>query len=592
MIRIARSILLAGAGGLLAGIAPVPPEGWRSETLAMLDPARQAASLCGGGARRGEVFRARMQLAAAALETSDLAGPEPLYEGLGPVRFPVTTDDPIARRYFDQGVALTYGFNHAAAIRAFKAAQALDPKCALCFWGEAFAYGPNINAPMDAASVAPALAAVRGAQKLASAASPLERALIEAIAVRYSADAEADRAPLDAAFADAMLAAAARFPDQDDLLTFAAEAAMDTSPWNYWTPEKTAKGRTADAIRLVETVLARNPGHPGAAHLYIHLMENGPDPKRAEAAADRLAAPTIPAAGHLVHMPAHIYMVLGRHADSIRLNVAAARADEEYLRRSGDKGLYRFGYYPHNVHFIVASAQLAGDARTAVREAQRLAAILDPGVAAQYAWIQPVHAAPYFAHAQVASPDEILALPEPDARLPFVAGMRHYARAVARARQRDWDGFDSELEALRKIKSTAEFRVMTAQGVPAPELLQLAEHVALGRRAYAMARWDEAAGHYREAAAIEAKLPYTEPAYWYYPVRQSLGAALLRAGRAEEARTAFMGALSQSPNNAWALYGLAAAERALGRRAEAAAAEAALKKAWLGDPRWLRLDRL
>ena len=345
-------------------------------------------------------------------------------------------------------------------------------------------------------------------------------------------------------------------------------------------------------MRLVETVLARSPDHPQAAHLYIHLMENGPNPERAEAAADRLNKPLAPALGHLVHMPAHIYYVRGRWQDSIRSNIAAAKADEAWIKMSGDKGLVRYGYYPHNVHFIVTSAQMAGEMPTAIREARKLEQLLDPDISARIAWIQAVNAAPYFAAAQFASPAEILAMKAPDARLPYPTAMRFYARAVARAQQGNRAEFEKELGRLRSIGTSGSLQPMIDQGVPAAELVNLAEKVALARWAQANRRYTDAIGLYREAAKIEQSIPYMEPPYWYYPVNQSLGAALFQAKRYQEARDAFATALAQSPNNGWVLYGLAASERALGRKDRARNAEVAFRRAWSGDQRWLRMERL
>lgn len=342
----------------------------------------------------------------------------------------------------------------------------------------------------------------------------------------------------------------------------------------------------------MHAVYARNPDHPQAAHLYIHLMENGPEPKRAEVAADRLAAPLAPTAGHLVHMPAHIYYRVGRWKDSMRVNIDAARADEQWINRTGDKGLVRYGYYPHNVHFIVTSAQMAGDMPTAMRESTKLAKLLDPTISAQIAWIQAVNSAPYFTAAQFGSPAQILAMKAPDARLPYPTAMRHYARAIAYVQQRNRAGFERELSALRAIRDGGALKPMIDQGVPAAELLSLAESVARGRWAYARGNYKEAVRQYHQAAELEAKVPYMEPPYWYYPVNQSLGAALYRMGRHDEAREAFIKALAQLPNDGWALYGLAATERAQGRKLQAAAADEALKRAWAGDPRWLRMDRL
>jgi tetratricopeptide (TPR) repeat protein len=327
----------------------------------------------------------------------------------------------------------------------------------------------------------------------------------------------------------------------------AAEAAMNTRPWDYWEPDgRTAKPRITQAIRLVETVLARSPGHPQAQHLQIHLLEASADPRRAEAAAERLEAARIDSAGHLVHMPGHIYYVLGRFADSIRANVAAVRADEAYLATAGPNPVYRYGYYPHNVHFLLTSAQMAGDMPTVVAESARLQRIVSPEVSAQLAWLQAVTAAPYSAYAQFGTPEQILALGEADPRLPFVGAMRHYARAVAFARQQRRAEFDAEIAALNAVRTGPALQPMVDQGGPGRDLLDIAEKVARGRWAYAAGRFDEAASHYRAAAAVEARLP----------------------------------------------YGLAETENALGHRPEAAAALSALNRAWLGDQAWLRMDRL
>ncbi|MGH6705997.1 MAG: tetratricopeptide repeat protein, partial [Sphingomicrobium sp.] len=516
-----------------------------------------------------------------------------LYDGLGKVHFPISTKSPEAQRYFDQGLGFAYGFNHAAAIASFREAQRLDPACAMCWWGEALAHGPNINAPLTPDANLLALKTIAKAQELSANVTPAERAVIMALAKRYSPDPNAVRAELDGAYADAMLTVARFYPANDDISLLAAEAAMDTLPWDYWEADRqTSKPRLAEAIRLVEAVMARNAGHPQAPHLYIHLMENGPDPKRAEIAADRLAAPLAGDAGHMVHMPAHIYYRLGRWKDSIRANIAAARKDEDYIKEADDKGFVRYGYYPHNVHFIVTSAQMGGDLPTAIREARRLGGIVDAQTATQIAWIQAIHAAPYFAAVQFAPAADVLAMTEPDPRLAYVQGARHYARAVAYAQQHNQRGFDAEMAALNRVRQSAALKPMADQGMPAPDLLALAEHVARGKLASTRGRHLQAADHFRAALAIEDRISYMEPPWWYFPVNQSLGAALYRAGRYQEAQQAFTAALAKFPNNGWALYGLAASERALGRRAHAAAAQAALNRAWMGDPKWLRMERI
>jgi tetratricopeptide (TPR) repeat protein len=589
---ILHSLVLVPLLGTLAASQPgaaVPS----SRVLDALDPVRLAQRTCGGANRKGELFRTLAAAAAATGPASKALGAMPLYPDLDQGRLVPTTGNELALRYFRQGLTLTYSFNHAGAVRSFREAQRQDPACALCFWGEALALGPNINAAMDDRDLASALAALDRAKALASAAGPLDQGLIAALAQRYARDPGADRATLDGAYADAMTALAARFPASDEAAVLAAEAVMDTTPWNYWMPDKvTPVGRSMAAVRLLETVMARNPGHAQASHLYVHMMENSRDPRLAEAAADRLAAAGLSNAGHLIHMPAHIYINIGRQADSMKVNLAAARADEAFIRESNDQSLFRYGYYPHNIHFIVMSAQFSGDMATAIREARRLRGVLDPATSQKIAWIQVIDAAPFMAAAQFAGADTVLAMAEPDARLPYARAIRHYARALARAQQRNDAAFETEIAAMNGYKPGEGLAAMIAQGVPAPDLLQMAEHIARGRRHFLRGEFAAAVEDYSKAREIEATIPYQEPPYWYFPVRQSLGAALLAAGRAEEASQAFRGALIQAPDNAWALYGLARSEARLGHRLEAAAAERAFHRAWRGDPRWLRLDRL
>ncbi len=589
MNSVVKAVTLAGMGLTLTSFSI--ESRFPAAALAALDPGRIAQTLCGARAA-GSALVSELLIASAVAAPASDAAPIPLYADLTHSRFPLTTTSAEARRYFSQGLLLAYGFNHAGAVRSFREAQRLDPGCALCWWGEAVALGPNINAPMEERDRTAALDAMDRAMALRDRASPMERALIEAAALRYARDPAADRAALDAAYADAMLAVARRFPADDDVAVLAAEAAMDTTPWAYWEADrKTPIGRSGEAVRLVETVLARNPAHVQAAHLAIHLLEAS-DPQRAEAAADRLAKPLAPSAAHLVHMPAHIFHARGRYADSIRVNVAAARADEAFIRRANDHSLVRYGYYPHNIHFIVASAQMAGDMGTAVREARRLRTVLDPETSARIAWIQAIDAAPYLAMAQFAAPDAILAMPEPDARLPYARAMRHYARAVAHAQRQDRAAFDGEMGAMDGLARSGSFADMIEQGVPAPDLLALAQAVARGRFAALSGRYEDAAAFYRTAIALEGTLPYQEPSYWSYPVRQSLGAAQFLAGRYEEASRTFREALVQAPHNGWALYGLARSEEARGNRLEAAAARKAFARAWLGKRGWLRMERL
>jgi tetratricopeptide (TPR) repeat protein len=461
----------------------------------------------------------------------------------------------------------------------------------MCWWGEAMANGPNINAAMDSEQNRAALAALEKARALSVDISVQERALIAAQARRYAPETEGDRSELDAAYADAMLALAQQFPENDDLTILAAEAAMNTSPWNYWDEDGAPRPRIGEAVALVERVMARNGAHPQASHLYIHLMES-PRPNLAEAAADRLAQTGPPGLGHLVHMPAHIYHRLGRYADSVRVNIAAARADEMYVAAIGDDGAYRFGYYPHNVHFLLTSAQMLGDMGTVIHESERLTRILDVNTAKALPWVQAIHAAPYFAAVQYQTPAAILSLTRAPSELPYVEGIRHYARAIAYAHTGNKSAFERELGSLDALSKQPEIVGMANVGLPAQDLLQLAGLMAKGRAAHLTGDYQSAIGFYTSATEIESKLPYNEPAFWYQPVAQSLGASLFEAGRLQEARTSFRKALVQAPNNGWALYGLAATERKMGNALEAKAADAALERNWIGERRWLQMNRL
>lgn len=579
---------LAGASARWAGAEPA-----NAAALAMLDPSRAAALACAGRDSREPLLRQRLRLAATVAAPDGIGAALPLYHDVPRSAFEPGGMTAAGRPWFDQGIEMAYNFNHAAAVAAFRRAQALAPGCALCFWGEALVYGPNINAPMEDKARDATMAALGAARRLAASAPALDRALIDALSLRYSADPGAHRDAMDAAYADAMLALAARVTGNADLDVLAAEAAMDTTPWKYWDATRTrANPRIDRAVALVEGVMAHHPDHQEAAHLYIHLMENYVDPARGEHAADALDHAAMPEAGHLVHMPGHIYYRIGRYKDSIRANVAAARADEAYLARVPDDGLYRYGYYPHNVHFIVTSAQQAGDLATAIDQADKLRRILPDDKVIELGWVEPVAAAPLFAYAQGGTRAQILGLPRPDARLGYVVAMWHYARATAFARARDTAAVDAELAAMEALIPTPAITRLEDQGVQARNLIRIAQDVARGRLAYAQGRYDAAVAHYRAAAAIEATIPYQEPPYWYYPVGQSLGAALLAAGKPLEARDAFRSALLRGPGNAWALWGLARAEAALGHTLESRAADAAFDRAWLGGRALPELDRL
>ena len=509
-------------------------------------------------------------------------GDVPLYKGLGTLVFPITTRDARAQAYFNQGLRLAFAFNHAEAQRAFQAAQKLDPNCAACFWGEALILGPNINVPMMPEANAPALAALDKAVALKAGAGAKERALIEALEKRYSADPKAERAALDAAYADAMKHLAARFPADDTIRTLYAESAMDTQPWDYWESGGVKpKGRGAEIVSNLETVLKRNPTHPGAIHLYIHAVEASTAPEKALPYAERLGA-LMPGAGHIVHMPSHIYYRVGQYRRSLDTNKRAVAVDERYFQGSPSDPLYKSAYYPHNIHFVMVSAQMGGDGATAVDAAKKLDAAVPAELAKQFQIMEPVKAAPYTTQLTFADPDTVLALPAPDEQLVLVRAMYHYARATAFARKKDTVAAQAEVDAIAALDARADYGPYEPWGVPAKAIVATARLVAIGRIADAAGELERAAVAYEEAIALQDKLSYTEPPYWYYPVRQSLGGVRLRQGRLDDAERAFRDSLASVRNNGWALAGLAEVYKRKGDRNGEAAAQRAYAKAWFG----------
>ena len=519
-------------------------------------------------------------------------GDPPLYANLGTLGFRVSTRSQRAQAYVDQGMRLAFGFNHAEAQRAFRAAQKLDPGCAMCFWGEALILGPNINVPMAPEANAPALDALAKAVSLKERAAPRERALIEALEKRYAADPKAERPALDAAYADAMADVAGRYPGDTTIATLAAEAAMDTQPWDYWEPGGTRpKARGGYIVATLENVLRRHPGHPGAIHLYIHAVEASTTPERALPHANRLAA-LMPGAGHIVHMPAHIYYRVGMYRESLDINRRAIDADEAYFRTSPSDPLYKSAYYPHNIHFVMVSAQVGGNGAVAIGAAKKLDAAIPLDVVKAFPIMQPIKAAHFTTHAQFSDPAAILALPAPPEDLAVVRTMYHYARAVAYAARKDADAATREIDAIARLEAATDFKPFTDWNLPAQAIMQTARHVATARLADAQGDLPKAAAAYEEAIFVEDTLPYTEPPFWYYPVRQSLGGVLLRQGRLDEAVKTFRESLLRTRNNGWALAGLAEVYRKQGDAKAEKSARAAFAKAWTGPARGPDLARL
>jgi tetratricopeptide (TPR) repeat protein len=587
-LLVANIIPLAGAGATAVDTTPpfAGPDFPVCQTPAATGLPNMMLRLVQTEVPRAEISAARSALAFAETEP-------PLWAGLGSIAYKITTGNERAQAYFDQGLRLAYAFNHGEAQRAFRMAQKLDPDCAMCFWGEALVLGPNINLPMPEDAVAPAHAAAQKAKSLAGLASPREQALIGALVTRYGSDPKAARAPFDAAYAAEMAKVATQFSDDDEIATLYAEAVMDLSPWDYWKPGgREPNPQSLPIVPALERVLARNPDHPGAIHLYIHAVEASDRPKRAEPYADRLRG-AMPGAGHLVHMPSHIYYRVGRYLNALQDNKAAVKVDEKYLAdANAPMGVYRLGYYPHNVHFVMASAQMAGDGQTVISAAQKLGELIPDEAARGVAMTQPVKAAPYFAYAQFGTPEAILVLPDPGDATPYVKAMWLYMRGTALVTRRDFAGAAAAAKAIETLERTADFKLLKESNVPATEVLRIARTVILARIAQAKGDYRTAAARFERAAALQDTLPYTEPPYWYYPVRQSLAAALLQAGRYAEAERQFQRALRRAPSSGWSYYGLAELYKSRGDTTAARKAEADLARTWIGDRRLLQISNL
>ncbi|MGH7579438.1 MAG: tetratricopeptide repeat protein [Gemmatimonadales bacterium] len=498
--------------------------------------------------------------------------PPPLYKDLGTHHKAVGTRVPLAQQYFDQGLRLVYGFNHAEAIRSFTHATELDPACAMCWWGIAYAYGPHVNAGMDSASGVKAYEAAQKALSLSRNASPWKRGYIRAVAARYAPVPPADRAKLDSAYSRAMADVARSNRNDLDAAALYAESLMDLRPWNYWTPEGKPYPGTEEIVRQLERVIARNPEHPGACHYYIHAVE-AVNPQLAVPCAERLAR-LMPGVGHMVHMPAHIYVRVGRYNDAATSNVHAIHTDETFIEGQKPVTVYSLAYYPHNIHFLAFVSTLAGRSAQALDAARTLQSKVNLDVARQVPMLQEM--VPYYLLTLTTFGrwDDVLAepLPPPDIRMPLA--MAYYARGVAYAAK------GQQAEAQTALDTVKAIDAATPADAPLKTPVSIAAHALTGEIATRSGKLDEGIAHFREALEIEDAGLYFEPPKWYYPIRQSLGAALLKAGRHAEAEAVYREDLKRFPENGWSLFGLAAALRAQGKSAEAAAVDQRFSKAW------------
>jgi tetratricopeptide (TPR) repeat protein len=498
--------------------------------------------------------------------------------GLGNIDHPVSTPNAEAQKFFNQGLAYIYAFNHQESIKSFKRAAELDPGLAMAYWGTALGLGSNYNVTADASQLKEAYAALQKAIELAPKATALEQAYIAALAKRYSADGtQSDRAKLGEDYRNAMKELVQKYPDDLDAAVLYAESMMNLRPWQLWSKDgKPAEG-TLEIIAVLEGVLKRNPNHTGANHYYIHAVEASPTPERGLASAARLGW-LAPNAGHLVHMPSHIYIRTGDYTEAAKSNADAIIADRKFIEKNGTQNLYAMMYYNHNIHFLSAASAMGGNYAEAAKQAQLLESNVRPHLK-MMPMLEMFSPYPIVTLVRFRKWDEILKYPPPDANMRITGGYLNFARGMALANTAKTDDAKKELAALReKIKAIPPETGLgnsTAHGV-----LNVADNLLAGEIALASGDYKAAIDFMRKAAAAEDVVNYNEPPDWDIPVREWLGRALLTDGQFAEAEKAYRDELAKHPRNGRALFGLAEALRKQGKTDSAQMVEREFTKSW------------
>lgn len=516
----------------------------------------------------------------------------PLLTNLGSYGFKITTSSPEAQAFFNQGLNLYYGFNHLEAYRSFREAARLDPNCSMCWWGQALSLGPNINAPMDPSDAALVFKSVRRAQVNAPNATPVEQGLIEAVAKRYVAEAPADRSPLDKDYADAMRELESKFPNIDEVTTLTSESLMDLHPWDYWLRDGKPQPWTPEILALMEKVMKRSPRHPGANHLYIHINEASSNPGRASASAD-LLRDLVPGAGHLVHMPSHIYIRTGRYAEGITANEKAVLADEDYISTCRAQGMYPLAYYPHNYHFYWACAQMSGRGKLALEVSRKLVSKTATAMMGEPDWVTLQHyfVTPWFSMVRFNQWDELAMETKPADSLAYALAVWHYAHGMAAVRTAKPGEAIMHLDTMRRIGSAPKLANQRIWGFNSfAQVIGIAANVLDGEIQALQGNDEGAIEALRLAMTSEDGLLYQEPPDWYYPVRGTLGNIYLNAGKPKEAENLFSEDLKMYPENGWALGGLYRALKAQGRNNEADAVRVRFEKAFKDADENLRVS--
>ena len=493
----------------------------------------------------------------------------PLFNNLGNLHFDITSSNDRAQAFFDQGLKLSYAFNHAEGHRSFMEAARLDPNAAMAYWGQAFALGPNINDPQpDDERKQKYNEAMSHAKRLAVNATPKEQALIEALNARYSKDLTKDVAELNMEYMKAMTNVVKQFPEDANIQILYAASVMNTVRWNYWDKEGNPSPNIKEAKEALEMAMKIAPENPGGHHYYIHMVEL-PYPDLGVPSADKLVT-LMPGAGHIVHMPSHIYIRVGRYKEAVEVNQAAILADEDYISQCFAQGLYPLAYYPHNIHFLWSSASLLGASDIAIDAAKKTAEKVPTGELAQLTFLQDFASTPLLAYVRFGKWNEILTVPAPNASIKHLNLIRHYARGMAFIRKENIKEAQEELDAILalKIDPDLENLIAVANNTSAT-IASVAYEVIAGELAALKGDYSTAITHLEKAVTYEDKLIYTEPAAWHVPTRQNLGAILLKAKKYKEAEKVYKKDLSILRQNGWSLMGLYNSYTAQGKIEEA-----------------------
>jgi tetratricopeptide (TPR) repeat protein len=509
--------------------------------------------------------------------TAEPAKPAELLEGLGNHTHPIATTNALAQKFFDQGFALIYGFNHDEAARLFARAAELDPKSPMPHWGIALALGPNYNLPPMPEREEKAWKAIERAVALAKGAPQHEQAYINALVKRYSRDPAADRKQLAVVYKDAMKEVMSRYPDDLDAATLYAESMMNLRPWQLWSADGVPAEGTLEILEVLEGVLRRDPNHPGANHYYIHAVEASKNPERALPSAHRLGN-IMPGAGHMVHMPSHIFIRTGDHELSATVNVTASEVDRKYIERSGAKGIYPLMYYSHNLHFVSYARMMQGKYDEALDYSKRLRKNV-AGAIDDMPMLAPYGSFEWMVLTRFEKWKEMLAEPEPQDKAPVMHAFYRYARGLAFAglgQVRDAEAENERLVALcSRIPEDQTLMINNTRTVMAVGVAELAAKIARARQDA-----DTEIAQLRKAVELQDALGYMEPPEWHYPVREALGGALLRHGRAADAEAVFRKDLEMHPRNGRSIYGLVEALKAQGKTSGVEWVQREFREAW------------